>query len=101
MKIIKELSGYIDEEIDGAKTYAENALKYKEERPELARMFYNMSLQEMEHMNELHKQVVDIIQKYRKETGEPPVPMMAVYEYLHERQIAEAAKVKAMQAMFK
>jgi len=101
MKIIKELSGYIDEEIDGAKTYAENALKYKEERPELARMFYNMSLQEMEHMNELHKQVVDTIQKYRKENGEPPVPMMAVYEYLHERQIAEAAKVKAMQAMFK
>jgi len=101
MKIIKELSGYIDEEIDGAKTYAENALKYKEERPELARMFYNMSLQEMEHMNELHKQVVDIIQKYRKENGEPPAPMMAVYEYLHERQIAEAAKVKAMQAMFK
>lgn len=101
MKIIKELSGYIDEEIDGAKTYAENALKYKEERPELARMFYNMSLQEMEHMSELHKQVVDIIQKYRKENGEPPAPMMAVYEYLHERQIAEAAKVKAMQAMFK
>ena len=101
MKIIKELSGYIDEEIDGAKTYAENALKYREERPELARMFYNMSLQEMEHMNELHKQVVDIIQKYRKENGEPPAPMMAVYEYLHERQIAEAAKVKAMQAMFK
>ena len=101
MKIIKELCSYIDEEIDGAKTYAENALKYKEENPDLAKMFYNMSLQEMEHMNELHKHVVDSIQKYRKENGEPPAPMMAVYEYLHERQIAEAAKVKAMQAMFK
>ena len=55
MKIIKELCSYIDEEIDGAKTYAENALKYKEENPDLAKMFYNMSLQEMEHMNELHK----------------------------------------------
>lgn len=101
MKIIKDLSGYIDEEIDGAKTYAENALKYKEERPELAKMFYNMSLQEMEHMNELHKHVVDIIQNYRKTNGEPPAPMMAVYEYLHERQIDKASKVKAMQAMFK
>ena len=101
MKIIKELSGYIDEEIDGAKTYAENALKYKEENPDLAKMFYTMSIQEMDHMAELHKHVVDIIQKYRKENGEPPAPMIAVYEYLHERQIAEAAKVKAMQAMFK
>ena len=87
MKLIKELSGYIDEEIDGAKTYAENALKYKEDRPDLAKMFYNMSIQEMDHMTELHKQVVDIIQRYRKEQGEPPAPMMAVYDYLHERQI--------------
>lgn len=101
MKIIKELSGYIDEEIDGAKTYAENALKYKEENPDLAKMFYNMSLQEMEHMNELHKHVMDIIQKYRKEQGEPPAPMMAVYDYLHERQIKAAAEVKALQAMYK
>lgn len=101
MKLIKELSGYIDEEIDGAKTYAENALKYKEERPDLAKMFYNMSIQEMDHMTELHKQVVDIIQRYRKEQGEPPAPMMAVYEYLHERQIKAAAEVKALQVMYK
>ena len=101
MKIIKELSGYIDEEIDGAKTYAENALKYKEENPDLAKMFYNMSIQEMDHMAELHKHVVDVIQRYRKEQGEPPAPMMAVYEYLHERQIKAAAEVKALQAMYK
>ena len=101
MKIIKELSGYIDEEIDGAKTYAENALKYKEERPDLAKMFYNMSIQEMDHMAELHRQVVQIIQAYRKEQGEPPAPMMAIYEYLHERQIKAAAEVKALQAMYK
>ena len=52
-------------------------------------------------MNELHKQVVEIIQKYRKEQGEPPAPMMAVYEYIHEKQIENATEVKAMQAMYK
>lgn len=101
MKIIKELSEYIDEEIHDAGKYAKRAVECRDEQPELAKLFYELSQQEMNHMNMLHKQVVDIIQKYRKENGEPPAPMMAVYEYLHERQIAEAAKVKAMQAMFK
>ena len=94
MKIIKKLSEYIDDELKGA-------LKHKDRDPELAKMFYNMSLQEMEHMNELHKQVVAIIDKYRKEGGEPPASMMAVYNYLHEKHIDEAAEIKAMQAMFK
>lgn len=101
MKIVKELSDYIDEEIQDAKKYAKCALQYKEDDPDLAKLFYTLSTQETEHMNMLHKEVVDIIQKYRKENGEPPAPMMSVYEYLHERQIAEAAKAKAMQAMFK
>lgn len=101
MKIIKKLSSYIDDEIKGAGDYIKCALEYKEERPDLARVFYNLSMQEMEHVNELHKQVVEIIQKYRKEQGEPPAPMMAVYEYIHEKQIENATEVKAMQAMYK
>ena len=101
MKIIKDLSGYIDEEIHDSKKYIKQALEHKEENPELAKLFYNLSLQETEHMNMLHKQVVDIIQNYRKTNGEPPAPMMAVYDYLHERQIENAAEVKAMQSMYK
>ena len=101
MKIIKKLSDYIDDELKGAKKYAKCALKHKEKDPELAKMFYNMSLQEMEHVNELHKQVVAFIDKYRKESGDPPSSMMAVYNYLHEKHIDEAAEIKAMQAMFK
>lgn len=101
MKLIKKLSEYIEEELHGAKKYAKCALKHKDKDPELAKTFHNMSLQEMEHVNELHKQVVAIIDKYRKEGGEPPAPMMAVYNYLHEKHIDEAAEIKAMQAMFK
>ena len=101
MKIIKKLSEYIEEELHGAKKYAKCALKHKDKDPELAKTFHSMSLQEMEHVNELHKQVVAAIDKYRKESGEPPAPMMAVYNYLHEKHIDEAAEIKAMQAMFK
>ena len=101
MKIIKILSEKIEDELKDAKEYAQMALEYKDERPELSRTLYSISTQEMEHMNKLHDEVVEIIRKYRESNGEPPADMMAVYEYLHKRQIESAAEVKSLQSLYK
>ena len=101
MRIIQKLSDMISEEISDAAKYADCALKHKDDNPPLADTFYRLSTEEMQHMNMLHEQVARIIKAYREEKGEPPAEMMAVYNYLHGKQIDSAAEVKAKQLLYK
>ena len=101
MKLIEKLSEMIEEEIEDAEKYAKYALKYKDTDSALAKTFYDLSTDEMRHMNLLHDEVARIISQYRKENGEPPAAMLAVYDYLHGKQIEESKEVKDYQAMYR
>lgn len=101
MKLIKELSEMIEDEIDGAKEYITLALKIRNERPELSKTLFNISNQEMEHMKALHDAVANVIEEYRRTNGSPPESMQAIYDYLHEKHINAAAEVRAMQGMYR
>lgn len=101
MKIIQQLSDYIDEEISDAIKYAKMALEYQEEYPALADTVIKISDEEIRHMNMLHQQVTAIIADYRKQHGEPPEAMKMLYDVLHRKQIEHAAEAKAYQSMYK
>ena len=101
MKIIQRISERIEDEIKDAKNYATMALETKDDHPELSRVLYTISQQEMEHMRMLHDAAVNLIAEYRRTKGEPPEKMMAVYEYLHQKHIDAAAEAKIVQSMYK
>lgn len=101
MKIIQMLEDMIEEELEGAEHYAKKAVKLKEEQPELAKTFYEISTEEMRHVNMLHEQAVRLIENYRKEHGALPEAMMAVYNYLHGKHIERANRIKLYQNQYR
>ena len=100
MKIIKELSEMIEDELDGAEKYAKSALCYKTDHPALANVFYEISTQEMRHVNMLHEEVVKVIKSHRESHGDPPPAMAAIYEWEHNRQIEKTKEIKMLQAQY-
>ena len=101
MKIIRCISEKIKEEINDADAYINLAMEWKEEEPDAAELFYELSTEELGHMEKLHELVTTIIEDYRKENGEPPAGMMALYEYLHDQQKENTMRVKVKQGMYK
>ena len=101
MKIIKCLSELITEELHDADKYIDLAEKWKADEPDTADLFYQLSTEEMGHVDKLHEEVKELIEEYRKEHGDPPKEMMVLYDYLHEMHIGTATKIKIKQGMYK
>ena len=101
MLLIQHIEDQIHEELHDAKKYIKCALKHKEEHKDLADVYYWLSQEEMGHADKLHKQVVAEIEAYRKKEGEPPTEMLAVYNYLHDKEIEKAKDIKHMWDMYK
>lgn len=100
MKIIKCLSEDIECTLDMAEDDIKKAMMYKDEYPIAAKAFYTKSVMLMDSIKPQHDAVVGLIEGYKKEKGEPPEAMMAVYNYMHERHINKAAAIKALQEMY-
>ena len=99
MEIIKQISEKIDEELHDAEKYIKCAYKVDDQYPQLADVYYKLSLEEMKHVTMLHEVVVKIINEYKQRNTVPP-GMQTLYDYLHDRQIKWAAKIKAKQDQF-
>ena len=101
MKMIKKIIDQIYDELEGSEEYIECAMKHKTDHPNIANMYYEMSLMEMSHVDKLHGAVVTLINESKAKGEEPPAHMMDIYEYEHEKIMEEATEIKVMQEMYK
>ena len=95
MKIIETVVDLIDGELHDAKRYIKLAEK-ESEHTSLSECFAALAAEEMEHAKRLHVEVEKLISEARAKNGEPPAEMLAVYNYVHKKQIEKAAKIRSM-----
>ena len=92
----------IGEELDDAEKYARCALNHKDDNPSLAELFYSLSLEEMKHMEMLHKASVKLIGEAKQfREDEIPAGMQEIYDYIHEQHIDHAKEIRMLQTMFR
>ena len=96
MRIIECLEKFIKKEIKYSDEYIEKALEVRKEYPEVADILSAISTDKMRHMQMLHGAVVKLIEDYRRTKGEPPAPMLAIYDFLHKEMIEDTKEVKLL-----
>ena len=99
MRIIKELSKRIKEELHDAEWYAKAAMENKMEHSDLADAYHHLAKEEMGHANLLHEKVVAIIRKASAEREPPPV-MRELWAWQHEEIVEEEAEVVRLIEMY-
>lgn len=96
MKIITKLVELIEEELSDAKRYIKLARREMSDHPHLAERFVDLAEAEMDHAKIMHEEAARIIEEYRQENGDPPAEMLAVYNWMHDKQIDRASKIRQM-----
>ncbi|MBR4894018.1 MAG: hypothetical protein IKZ36_02330 [Kiritimatiellae bacterium] len=99
MREIRDIAEDIREEIDGAKHYAELAVKMKGTM--FAETYADMARQELGHVDKLHSMAVQMINEQRAKGVTPPAAMQAVWDWEHERMIDRVAHIKHILDMVK
>lgn len=99
MRLIKEYVEHIEEEIDGAKEYAEKYVECKVKgNMQVANQYKEMANDELRHASYIHEWAVKEIEELRK-VYTPPASMLEKWEKAHREYVEKVAWIKQMLAM--
>lgn len=93
----KTLLDQVDDEICGAKEYAELALSLKDESPQLSNMYNDLSKQEYSHIQILHSHLLKVYESF----GEQTDMVQNLFDWQNKKIIDGAAHVKTLIDMYK
>ena len=96
MKLLKHLIEKADDTLDEIEFYAENALHHKTDHKALADTYNKIADMHITIYDMLHKEMVSLIDEYKRMGHTPPHEMMVIWDYEHEKLIDEFAKVKVI-----
>lgn len=96
MREIKELVERIDDELAGAKKYAELAQEQRYITPDLSALYESHAYEELHHADELHTEAVIMIKRARAEGEKPTQEMLDRWNEEHKTYISKAAEIKAI-----
>ena len=99
LKRIKKLVEQINDEICGAKNYAETYLEFKAKgNMPWANKYKEMANDELKHAMTVHEYTIQEIEELRK-VYTPPVEMLEKWDLEHKKYVEEVAWVKQMLTM--
>lgn len=101
MKELKEIIADIQEMLDCAEMYAREAVKHKNQYPDLASTYARIAQDDLAHVDMLHKHAVNMIEEKQKNGTEAPAAMKAIWDFEHDREIDKAADVKRLLDMYR
>ena len=99
MRHIKQLAEEIEEEVEGAKKYAERSVEFKVKgEMNKANRYKEMAMDELKHCSYLHEFAVAEIEAVSK-VYTPPIEMQEAWEKAHKRYVEQVAWVRQMLSM--
>lgn len=96
MKLFEKLLEHADATLAEAEDYVEEAILIKSENQKLASQYVTLAEQHLNHYNDLHSQMVSLINEYKNTNGEAPAGMKVAYDILHKKEIERYTTVKRM-----
>lgn len=96
MQIYKELSNYLEDELDAAEQYARTALRYKKYDSVLSNTLIELAETEINHSAKIHEQIARMIDAENQKQGEVSIATKVIYDYLRENHIDKTNKVRWM-----
>lgn len=101
MREIKEISEFINDEVDGVLEYAKAAVFYKDKYPTLASTYNKLATTELQHVQLLHAEATKLIQTAENKAIEYPGWMRDKWERQHKKVIDKMVKARTYLDMFK